>query len=116
MKRIWETALVVLSCILVAAAAGLGMEQQEMVVFRVKDHMVGCDGYEGNSRCFMVQKGAAVGSDNWDVLREPIEGFKYEEGYTYDLSVRMELVPNPDTDQSRYRYELVEILSKTKTP
>jgi len=118
MRRNWEIGLVIFSCIWVAAAAGMGtqLKQQELLIFRVKDHQVGCDGYEGTSRCYMVQKGAAVGSDNWEVLREPIEGFRYEEGYTYDVKVRMELVPNPDTDQSRYRYQLVETLSKTKTP
>lgn len=113
----WKLAilLVILSCTWIAAVPGVPKnEQQELITMRIKDRQVDCDGFEGMSRCMMVQKGADVGGDMWEVLREPIEGFRYEEGYVYDLNVRMELVPNPDTDHSRYRYVLVEVLSKTK--
>lgn len=49
---------------------------------------------------------------NWEFFYQSIEGFAYEEGYTYKLRVRVEDVKNPPADASSKRYILVEVLEK----
>ena len=48
----------------------------------------------------------------WQLFYAPIEGFKYEEGFVYELKVDTFDVPNPPADGSSIRYELVEVVSK----
>lgn len=43
-----------------------------------------------------------------------IEGFTYEEGYAYKLSVQKTTLANPPADGSLYKYKLLKILSKEK--
>jgi hypothetical protein len=65
-------------------------------------------------QCFVVQKGASIGTDNWEQLCEEIDGFHFHEGYQFDISVRVELRSNPTENESRFHYQLIKILSKTK--
>jgi len=89
------------------------ISKQEVINMRVREQ-VDCDGFEGINKCFMVQKGASIGKDSWEMLPEPIEGFSYEEGYVYDVTVKIDLVPNPTDEQSRFKYTLVNVMSKVK--
>ena len=41
-----------------------------------------------------------------------IEGFEYEEGYTYELLVQVDPVENPPADASSLNYTLMEIVDK----
>lgn len=43
-----------------------------------------------------------------------IEGFDYEEGYTYTLKVRITRLKNPPADGSIFSYSLVDVISKQK--
>ncbi|BAO56233.1 DUF4377 domain-containing protein [Nonlabens marinus] len=45
-----------------------------------------------------------------------IDGFNYEYGYNYLLSVNVFEVQNPSADGSSLRYELARVISKTKVP
>jgi hypothetical protein len=85
----------------------------EVIKMRVNSAKVQCEGYNGNTLCFEVQKGAAIGTDNWEVLREPIEGFSYEEGYIYDVTVKIESVENPQPNQPRHKNIIMDIMAKT---
>lgn len=90
------------------------VQSSEMITMRVQAHKVACDGFSADKTCFMVQKGASIGTDFWEVLPEPVDGFNFEEGYTYDLSIRITLRENPADNQSRFIYELVKVISKKK--
>ena len=84
----------------------------EVIKMRVQGHRVACQP-NGAQLCFSVQKGATIGMESWEVLQQPIEGFTYEEGYTYDLIVKVELQQGK-TGPERFKHTLVEIISKVK--
>ena len=84
----------------------------EVIKMRVQGHRVACQ-LGGAQLCFSVQKGASIGMDFWEVLQQPIEGFTYEEGYTYDLIVKIEFQQGK-TGPERFKHTLVEIISKVK--
>lgn len=90
------------------------IEGSELITMRIQANKVACDGFEGNKTCFMVQKGASIGTDFWEPLKEPIDGFNFEAGFSYDLQIKIELRENPNADQSQFQYHLVKIISKTK--
>ncbi|MCY1533107.1 hypothetical protein D9M68_684190 [compost metagenome] len=51
---------------------------------------------------------------NWELFYEPIEGFKHENGYEYELLVLDERVDNPAADGSSIRYKLIKEISRKK--
>lgn len=86
----------------------------EMVTMRIDAHKFTQDSETG-STCYIVQKGANIGTDNWEQLCEAIADFRYKEGYVYDVTVRVEMRTNPSENESPFKYQLVRILSKTKS-
>lgn len=84
----------------------------EITKMRIQGHRVACQP-GGEANCFSVQKGATIGMDSWEVLQQQIEGFDFEEGYTYTVIVKVEGQPGK-TGAERFKYTLVEIISKTK--
>ena len=50
--------------------------------------------------------------DDWTYFYDQIEGFDYEEGFTYELLINEVPVSNPAADASSIRYQLKEIISK----
>ncbi|WP_300665930.1 DUF4377 domain-containing protein [Fluviicola sp.] len=86
----------------------------ETIKMRVGAHLVNCSGNaEETKKCYSVQKGATIGMDSWEVLPQPIEGFNFEAGFTYDLIVKIDLVEGK-TGAERFKYTLVQIISKIK--
>ncbi|HET7360533.1 MAG TPA: DUF4377 domain-containing protein [Salinimicrobium sp.] len=63
---------------------------------------------------YLVQQGNEIGSDNWNKFYPYINGFNYEPGYMYILSVIKEPIDNPPPDGSSYSYTLNQIISKEK--
>ena len=51
--------------------------------------------------------------DDYSLFYDSIDGFTFEPGYEYELSVLVEPVQNPPADASALKYTLVEIISKT---
>lgn len=92
----------------------LPFEGSEMITMRIQAHKVSCQGFEGNKTCYTVQKGASIGTDFWETLEEPIDGFNFEEGFIYDVTVKIELRATPSENQSRFHYTLVKVVSKKK--
>lgn len=81
-------------------------------VMRVNYLRKPCEQEMENATCLMVQQGEDLCSEKWSYFYDEIEGFQYEEGYVYELKVRVEEVENPPMDGSSLRYILVEVLSK----
>jgi hypothetical protein len=116
-----KTALTFLFLFLTTASfAGNGLPRfgcvisSELITMRIQAHKVSCDGFSADKMCFMVQKGASIGTDFWEELPEPIDGFSFEDGYTYDLSIRITMRENPAENESKFKYELVKVISKKK--
>ena len=83
--------------------------QSKMLI--VADHLENCVGV-GPQSCMLVKENP---EEEWTYFYDQIEGFEYEEGYTYELLVNEIPVPNPAADASSLRYELKNIISKTPT-
>jgi len=86
----------------------------EVIKMRVNAHLVYCHPSANVvAKCYSVQKGASIGMETWEILQQSIEGFTFEEGYTYDLIVRID-VQAGKTGSDKFKYTLVEIISKIK--
>lgn len=87
----------------------------EVIKMRVQSHQVDCqpNGDSEVKLCYSVQKGASIGMENWEILQQPIEGFNFEEGYTYDLIVKIDVLQDK-TGSERFKYTLTQIISKIK--
>jgi heat shock protein HslJ len=75
----------------------------------VGPELVDCVGV-GPQKCYQVK---ARPEDEYRLFYSPIQGFEYEPGYVYQLTVRVEPIANPPADASAYSYTLVEVISKT---
>jgi hypothetical protein len=63
----------------------------------------------------LVQKGDAVGSQEWEYFYDEIAGFEtYRLGHVYDLVVTTEEVKRPPQDASSILYKLVKVTSKRR--
>ena len=78
----------------------------------VADHLENCVGV-GPQTCMLVKENP---EEEWTYFYGQIEGFEYEEGFTYELMVNEIPVTNPAADASSIRYELKSVISKTMTP
>ena len=83
-----------------------------VVTMSVKDKLMDCTG-AGPMKCMMVRTGD---EKEFSYFYSPIEGFTFEEGFTYELKVEVTDVDNPPADASSKRYRLIEVISKTKVP
>lgn len=68
-----------------------------------------CSGV-GPMLCMQVKNDPA---GEWQLFYDRIEGFQYVPGFTYELKVKQEKVPNPPADASSIRTILVEEISRT---
>ncbi len=73
-------------------------------VFEIGPRKVDCVGIIP-TKCMVV-------NGRWFI--DPIDGFDYQEGYKYIITVRVETVEDPPADASSEKYSLVEIISKVK--
>ena len=62
----------------------------------------------------LVQEGDNIGTDNWTKFYSNIEGFNYEPGTVYNLSVKAEPIDNPPIDGNSVKYTLIKIKSTQK--
>jgi len=63
---------------------------------------------------YLIQEGNEIGTNDWTYFYNNIEGFDYELGYVYDISVIKETISNPPTDRSSIKYTLNKIISKER--
>jgi len=88
-------------------------EEEQTVQIRI-NHYQNVGFAVGPVLTFLVQEGKAIGTNSWSNFYSSIEGFDYEAGYTYMLSVKIKHIDNPPADASSYAYRLEEIISKEK--
>lgn len=82
----------------------------DVITMQVADHRQDCMGV-APQKCLLVK---TEGDADWTLFYDGIEGFTYEEGYTYRLLIKRVPVANPPADGSSIRYTLVQMLDKTK--
>jgi len=68
----------------------------------------------GQQLVLLTQEAKKIGTDNWSYFYFNIEGFNYEPGFIYLLSVEKQKISNPPQDASSIKYILKEVLSKQK--
>lgn len=56
--------------------------------FRVGPTLISCSGYEGQTTCYQIQVGDAIGGSDWDMTYDYIENFDYQKGLIYNLKVK----------------------------
>ncbi len=84
----------------------------EGTLFRVNSYTVTCQGLI-LQECLLIQRGEAIGTQDWTYLYDGINGFEFVPGFIYTLDVKItERDPVPQ-DVGKYEYALIKILSKT---
>lgn len=106
------TPRITLLCLLLLAACDSATQEGTTELLDVGAASVTCTGV-GVQRCLLVRTGT---SGDYLLFHDAIEGFEYEEGYSYTLEVRRTRVANPPMDGSRIRYTLVRVHAKTLSP
>jgi|GEM_PF-521306 len=62
----------------------------------------------------LVQEENEIGGEDWTNFYDQIEGFNYEPGFVYDVTVKKEQVENLPQDASSVKYILQSMMSKEK--
>ncbi len=74
----------------------------------VGPELVECEGV-GPQTCMQIKDDP---QGEYRLFYDQIEGFEYEEGYTYVLEISEEEVENPPADASSIRWTLVSVIEK----
>ena len=74
----------------------------------IADHLEDCTGV-GDQKCMLVKDNP---EGEWTYFYDQIQGFEYEEGFTYEINVELQKVENPPADAPSIKYILKEIVSK----
>ncbi len=82
----------------------------QSVIYYIAPNKVDCMGI-GPSKCYLAKKSTDAG---YNFFNGEIEGFNYEEGYEYKISVNIVKLENTPADQSSMKYVLDKVLEKTK--
>lgn len=107
-SKIIMTLVLAAGLVLLAACNG-SPEGTEKTVY-VAPTLADCVGV-GPQQCMQVSETGPEGP--FTLFYDQIEGFEYEEGFSYELVVSEETVENPPADGSSIRWVLVEEVSKT---
>ena len=91
--------------------------EQIPVVYKINSAKVKCVGVAPKN-CLQIQKEKNIGTDTWEMFYSSIEGFEYEPGYVYTISVKETQLPADEVpaDGSSIKYELIEVLEKSQDP
>lgn len=103
--------------ILLASCASHRQTTTSPQMYWVNSNKVPCTGV-APMHCLQIQKGKKLEKGKWQNFYSNIEGFNFESGYLYKLSVMEEKI-NPaqvPADGSSIKYTLVEVLEKTPDP
>lgn len=109
MKNPFQTLLLI---ILVVLSSCSDDDNQSQIIDMRINHYQGTGIAVAPVLTYLIQKGKAIGTDNWENFYSTIEGFNYEPGYIYNLAVSVEHIDNPPADGSSYSYKLQRIVSK----
>lgn len=70
-----------------------------------------CSNGAGTQKCMLVKEKP---TDQWTYFYNQIDGFTYQPGYDYVLTVSTTKISNPPADASSIKYTLIRQISKTK--
>lgn len=114
MKALLSLALLLFGTVVYAVepSTNPSFSGSEVIKMRIQSSQVDCDGVAGGPLCYSVQKESKIGKDNWETLEQSIEGFNYEAGFVYDVTVKIERIENAATNQVEFRYTLIDVISK----
>ncbi|MGX9985814.1 DUF4377 domain-containing protein [Chryseobacterium sp. POL2] len=70
-----------------------------------------CSNGAGTQKCMLVREKP---TEQWSYFYSNIDGFNYEPGYDYVLTVSTAKIANPPADASSIKYTLIKQISKTK--
>ena len=82
----------------------------QTVIYYVAPNKADCMGI-GPGKCYLVKKSPDAG---YNFFNGEIEGFTYEEGYEYKISVKIIQLENTPADQVSMKYVLDKVLEKNK--
>ncbi|MGY3862670.1 DUF4377 domain-containing protein [Aeromonas lacus] len=74
----------------------------------INSQLVDCVGV-GPMQCMQVRSDE---QQPWTLFYQQIEGFQFEPGYQYQLTVSKEQLTNVPADASSLRYQLIKVVSK----
>jgi hypothetical protein len=98
-----------------AACAGEPVEPsalqpgEEASILYVGPRWIACSG-EGITRCLQVRRSP---EGAWEAFYAGIEGFSYQEGYSYTLAVASREVANPPAEASSRTFRLLRTISRS---
>lgn len=95
--------LFVLSC--------TSVQSEEVRTIFIADHLADCTGVS-EQKCMLIKENP---EEDWTYFYDRISGFDYEEGFSYELRVKVEKVANPPADASSQKYILAEVVAKIPT-
>lgn len=86
-------------------------------IYWVNSLKVSCTGV-APMKCLQVQKSKTIKKGKWQNFYSVIEGFNFETGYIYKLSIKEEKIDpvKVPADGSTIKYTLVEVLEKNPDP
>ena len=110
-KRI-QLGLLTVAILLIGSVFALAQDDtsSETITLYVGPTTAECVGVAPQT-CLLVKENP---EDDYSFFYSNIEGFDYEEGYEYELTVEVEEVENPPADASSLKYTLVEVVSMTR--
>lgn len=98
--------LLVSAVLLLTACQGTTAPQGETLY--INSQLVDCVGV-GPMQCMQVRSDE---QQPWTLFYQQIEGFQFEPGYQYQLTVKKEQLTNVPADASSLRYQLIKVVSK----
>ncbi len=92
-------------------------ENSKTVTYYINSNKVLCEGV-GKMQCLQIKKGETMPAGAWSNFYGNIEGFNYQQGYTYKLSIKEEKLDpaKVPADASSITYTLLEVLDKKQEP
>ena len=89
-------------------------EEEVTSTFWVNSFRSTCDAGAGKMQCLLIDKSDSI-SGNWNYFYSNIQNFNYQEGYIYQIKVKVDTLEASQTpaDASNIQYTLAEVLSKT---
>jgi heat shock protein HslJ len=104
-----------LSAIALSTCENKTSEKNAETILYVNSSKVECTGV-GKMQCLQIQESETLKPNDWKNFFGNIEGFEYEPGYIYKLSVKKENL-DPATvpaDASTLKYSLVKVIEKNR--
>ena len=86
-----KTTLFLITGILLMSCSSLKLTSQNQQTYWINSLRVSCTGV-AQMKCLQIQKGKSIEKGKWQNFYANIEGFDFESGYIYKLSVKEEKI------------------------